>query len=286
MRIGTAETIVSSLMAENSMKAIVSTLFHGINNVIEPFGVRLLRTNAPTRSFSLFFKHIKSLGFDVRTVIDVGVAFGTPPIYAAFPTARYFLVEPVAECRPVLEKLKRSLNAEYYLVAAGAENAEVTFNVHDDISGSSLFAQVEGKALDGQARPTEMRRLDSLLPVELEHPVLLKIDTQGAEIEVLKGLGDRIGEIDLLIVETSMMPMRSGIPQFADIVSFCDAAGFAVYDVLEGHTRSLDNALAQIDLAFVRKDSPLRKTANFFSPDQLASYLKRPSKLAEMTSGS
>ena len=124
----------------------------------------MLRTNAPVRDFGLFFKHLKSLGFDFRTVIDVGIAFGTSPIYDAFPRARYFLIEPVAECLPVLERLKQRLNAEYFLVAAGAENGEVTFNVHDDISGSSLFAQVEGKALDGEARPTPMRRLDSLLP--------------------------------------------------------------------------------------------------------------------------
>ena len=137
----------------------------------------------------------------------------------------------------MLEKLKQRLNAEYFLVAAGAENGEVTFNVHDDISGSSLFSQAEGKALDGEARRIPMRRLDSLLPETLEHPVLLKLDTQGAEIEVLKGLGRRIGEIDLLIVETTMMPMRHGIPQFADIVRFCDEAGFVVYDVLEGHMR-------------------------------------------------
>ena len=197
-------------------------------------------------------------------MIDVGIAFGTSPIYDAFPRAKYFLVEPVAECRPVLEQLKQRLNAEYFLVAAGAENGEVTFNVHDDISGSSIFAQVEGKALDGEARKTPMRRLDSLLPEKLEHPVFLKVDTQGAEIEVLKGLGSRINEIDLLILETTMMPMRHGIPQFADIVRFCDEAGFAVYDVLEGHMRALDGALAQIDLAFVRKDSPLRSQAAYF----------------------
>jgi hypothetical protein len=53
--------------------------------------------------FRSFFKHLKSLGFEVRTVIDVGIAFGTVPIYDAFPRARCFLVEPVTECRPVLE---------------------------------------------------------------------------------------------------------------------------------------------------------------------------------------
>lgn len=261
------------------MKAFVSAAFQAINRVLEPIGLRLMRTNAPVRNFALFFKHLKSLGFEVKTVVDVGIAFGTSPIYDAFPRAKYFLIEPVAECRPVLEKLKQRLNAEYFLVAAGAENGEITFNVHDDISGSSIFAQVEGKALDGEARTTPMRRLDSLLPKDLEHPVFIKIDTQGAEIEVLKGLGSRINEIDLMIVETTMMPLRHGIPQFADIVRFCDDAGFAVYDVLEGHMRSLDGALAQIDLAFVRKDSPLRNQAAYFSSEQLAQYLKRPSKL-------
>jgi len=261
------------------MKAFVSAVFRALNGVLEIIGLRLLRTNAPVRDFSLFFKHLKSLGFEVRTVIDVGVAFGTSPIYDAFPRARYFLVEPVAECRPVLEKLKQRLNAEYFLVAAGAENGEVTFNVHDDISGSSLFSQVEGKVLDGEARPTPMRRLDSLLPENMERPAFLKVDTQGAEIEVLKGLGSRIDEIDLLILETTMMPMRHGIPQFADVVRFCDEAGFAVYDVLEGHMRALDGALAQIDLAFVRKDSALRSHAGFFNPDQLAHYLKTSNKL-------
>lgn len=259
---------------------IVSVAFRLINQALETIGLRLLRTNAPVRNFGLFFKHLKSLGFEAQTVIDVGVAFGTPAIYSAFPRARYFLIEPVAECLPTLEGLKQKLNAEYFLIAAGAENGEVTFNVHDDISGSSLYPQAEGREMDGEARTVPMKRLDAILPTKLEHPVFLKIDTQGAEIEALRGLGDRIKEIDLLILETTMMPMRHGIPQFSDIVRFCDDAGFAVYDVLEGHTRALDGALAQIDLAFVRKDSLLRSTATYFSPEQLAIYLKTSSKFA------
>ena len=76
-----------------------------------------------------------------------------------------------------------------------------------------------------------------------------------------------------------MMPLRKDIPQFADIVRYCDEAGFAVYDVLEGHMRALDGALAQIDLAFVRKDSSLRSETAFFTPQQLADYLKTSSRI-------
>ena len=75
------------------------------------------------------------------------------------------------------------------------------------------------------------------------------------------------------------MAVRRGIPQFADIVRFCDEAGFVVYDLLEGHMRDLDGALAQIDLAFVRKDSELRRQSAVFDAVQLAAYLNRPSRL-------
>jgi hypothetical protein len=62
-------------------------------------------------------------------------------------------------------------------------------------------------------------------------------------------------------------------------VRFCDESGFVVYDLLEGHMRDIDGALAQIDLAFVRKDSALRQQNASFDTAQLAAYLNRPSRL-------
>ena len=44
------------------MKAFVSAVFQAVNRVLEPIGLRLMRTNAPVRNFALFFKHLKSLG--------------------------------------------------------------------------------------------------------------------------------------------------------------------------------------------------------------------------------
>ncbi len=34
--------------------------------------------------------------------------------------------------------------------------------------------------------------------------------------------------------------------------------GYRVYDILEGHNRPLDKALAQVDILFVKKDGILR----------------------------
>src|SRR5207245_892497 len=218
------------------------------NRVLRPLGVRLQRTNAPTRTFADFFGHLERMGFEAQTVIDVGVAYGTPQIYRSFPKADYFLVEPLEEFRPVLESLQRRLKARCVVAAAGASDGEVVLHVHDDLSGSSLFPQAEGPALDGVERRVKAVRLDSILPASLRRPVLLKIDTQGAELQVLDGLGPRIREVDLILVEASLMAFRKGIPTFVDLVEALRRTGFVVYDILEGHFRALDSALAQVDL--------------------------------------
>lgn len=57
-----------------------------------------------------FFEHIKSLGFNPKTVIDVGVATGTPPLYEAFPDAYFVLFEPTAEFEPNLHQITQKYN--------------------------------------------------------------------------------------------------------------------------------------------------------------------------------
>jgi FkbM family methyltransferase len=245
------------------------------NLLLRPLGVRLQRTNVPTRTFADFFDHLKKTGFEANTVIDVGVAHGTPQIYRAFPQADYFLVEPLEEFRPVLEALKRRLNAQCVVAAAGASDGEVALHVHEDLSGSSTFPQAEGPALDGVERRVKTVRLESILPASLRRPALLKIDTQGAELQVLEGLGQRIREVDLIVVEVSLMAFRRGIPTFAETVEALRGMGFAVYDILEGHFRALDSALAQVDVAFVPENSPLRDDPRFFDPRQLEAYRRR-----------
>lgn len=52
------------------------------------------------------------------------------------------------------------------------------------------------------------------------------------------------------------------------------SVGYVPYEVLEGHYRSLGNALAQVDMAFVKHDSVLRKDGVFFSAEQVQQYLE------------
>ncbi|MDQ8027716.1 MAG: FkbM family methyltransferase [Brevundimonas sp.] len=245
-----------------------------INGVLGVASLKLVPASTPNRDFDGFVAHLGKLGHTFRTVIDVGVAHGTPGLYNSTKGAQLYLVEPVPACAPILAEYARTLGAKTFNVAAGAEDGVLRFNVHSDISGSSAFDQWEGARLDGETVEVPMRRLDSIIEQPIARPCLLKVDTQGAELMVLEGASGILDQIDVIIVECSFHQFRHGAPEFNEIVIRMNELGFACYETLEGHYRALDNALAQVDLVFVPFDSPLRRDKGYFSQQQIDSYLK------------
>ena len=67
---------------------------------------------------------LQRLGFHPQTVIDVGVGFGTPVLYQAFPAAYHVLVEPLREFEPQLKTILQTYRAQYVLAALGARDEE------------------------------------------------------------------------------------------------------------------------------------------------------------------
>ena len=91
------------------------------------------------RNWHDFFTHIKSKGFDPKSIVDVGVATDTEDLYYHFPKARYLFVEPLVEFEPSLQQLCQKLNGVYMLAAAGATDGEMEIRVTPDLGGSSRF---------------------------------------------------------------------------------------------------------------------------------------------------
>jgi len=257
------------------MRRVLSAGLQLINRGLGFVGLRLQHLPAPTRSFSDFCALLCRQGMQVATVLDIGVAHGTPPLYRAFPRARFILIEPIVENKATLELVVRGLDYQIVWAAAGASNGSAVIHVHEDLSGSSLLRQAEGAAADGTPRTIPVVRLDSVLQAPPARPCLVKIDTQGTELDVVGGLGDRLRDVDVFIVETSMFRFREGAAEIADVIVRFQQLGFVIYDILEGHMRALDGALAQVDLVFVPLDSPLRKDPRFFSEEQLRAYQAR-----------
>jgi FkbM family methyltransferase len=129
------------------------------------------------------------LGFQPKTIIDVGVATGTPELYRTFPDCYFLLVEPLKEFESDLVAILEQFNGSYVLAAAGPKSGEASFNVHTThMEGSSLYKETMGTEADGYEIKVPVIRIDDILNErQLAGPYLLKVDVQGAELSVLDG---------------------------------------------------------------------------------------------------
>ena len=218
-------------------------------------GLRVMRA-VNCASFDSSLAQLQAKGLEAKTVFDVGVATGTPELYRVFPKACFHLIDPDPTNAARLQRLAGELRGTAHPVALGATDGTTAFDVWDVASGSTMLKAV-GPAPRASTITVPLRRLDTLIANPLG-PILCKIDVQGAELMVLQGAVGLFDKIDVFLVEVSTLATLQDAPELASIVDFMSTHGYVVYDIAGLLRRPLDGALAQLDLVFVRADSPLR----------------------------
>jgi FkbM family methyltransferase len=253
---------------------MISDLLSGLIKHLKIYA-RGTRSNIvePRSSVIGLLQQARNVGLLPSTVIDVGAAYGafTWQCLAVFPDAEYILIEPLVEYKPFLEKITGSIQrANYILAVAAAEQGEIPINVHPDLEGSSLYREEEpNSGVNGFSRTVQAMNLDSLMKEEqTKGPFLIKVDVQGAELDVLMGAGQTLLNTEYILLEVSLFEFFKGGPDFFDVITFMKAKGFVVYDICGFLYRPLDNALSQVDLAFVKEDGLFRKHHYYATPSQ------------------
>jgi len=247
-----------------------------IKKAFHQAGLEIHRSQVKTTSIGVLSSFQSCLqqavqnGLAPKTVIDVGVATGTPELYLAFPQAHHLLIEPLKENIPYLEKWIQKLeSAEYVLAAATAHSGKITINVHPDLVGSSIYKEDEDSDVNGFERIVLALPLDQLaLEKKLEAPYLIKIDTQGSELDVLQGATSLLEKTDFIILEVTFFNFFQGAPTAFDYVQFMKEKGFVIYDIFDLGYRLLDNAMSQVNMAFVREEGVLRQEHCYASREQ------------------
>jgi FkbM family methyltransferase len=225
---------------------------------------------APRASLADVLANTRRLGLEPGTVIDIGVAWGTPELYDGFPGARHLLVEPLVEYEPALKGICERHRAEYVLAAAGSEPGELEMAVHRVPTLSSPLGRRGGDV----AGATEQRRVpvvrvdEAVAERGLPGPYVIKADVEGAELQALEGASGLLGDTELVLLETSLWRFWPDAPLVGDVVAWMRERGFAVYDLWGGHLRPLDGALAQVDVAFAREGGVLRSQQDYATPGQ------------------
>jgi FkbM family methyltransferase len=241
-----------------------------IKGLLARTGFEVRRRGAgPRRTLTEVLDHVRAQGFTPSTVVDVGVASGTPELYAAFPHARLLLVEPLAEYAGALQALRDERGAEIAQAAAGAEPGTLELTVHRVLACSSVVGERSGDEADVTRREVPVVRVDALCEERsLRGPYVLKADVEGFELDVVAGAEGILAETELVLLEASLFRLNGTNPQLGDVVCAMRDRGYVVYDVYGGHLRPLDGALAQVDVAFVREDGRFRRAHAYATPEQ------------------
>ena len=218
-------------------------------------------------------RQAQSMGFKPATVVDVGAAYGSfaSQCVPVFPKARFLLLEPLVEYQPFLKELTESMpTAQCIMAAATAHQGEIVLNVHPDLVGSSLFREVEKDTdVNGLPRTVRAITIDGLLEeTGAKGPFLLKVDVQGAELEVLRGAEKMLADTEYILLEVSLFRFFQDGPDFNDVVLYMKSHGFVAYDISGLQYRPLDNALSQVDVAFVKEEGLFRQRHFYATPAQ------------------
>ena len=241
-----------------------------VKGLIARTGFEVRRRGAgPRRTLPEVLGHDRAQGFAPATIVDVGVASGTPELYDAFPGARLLLVEPLSEYAGALEAFRAQRGAEVAQVAAGTAPGTLELTVHRVLACSSVVGERSGDEADVTRREVPVARVDALVAERaLPGPYVLKVDVEGFELDVIAGADAILRQTELVLLEVSLFKLNGANPQLGDVVCAMRDRGYVVYDIYNGHLRPLDGALAQVDLAFVRDDGRFRTTHDYATPEQ------------------
>lgn len=182
---------------------------------------------------------LASYGFSPATVIDVGVADGTPPLYAAFPDAYLVLCDPLEEFEPALARIVSERPGEYFVGALGSAPGTVTMEVDPNLHVSSTLPKVFPE-LDTERRDVTLTTLDLMVAEhDWKPPFGLKLDTEGSEMEVLRGASDMLARTEFVISEVSVHERFQGACTCAELVAEMRTRGFEFCDLLDADVTPL-----------------------------------------------
>lgn len=192
---------------------------------------------------------LRSLGWSPKTVLDIGGYKGnwTREVQRQFPAASFTVLEP--NRHPELQ----SLQARVLYEIVSAECAPVPW--YSNLStGDSLYKETTRHYSDVSPTIRTTTTLDTLFPSETFD--FVKLDVQGAELDVLQGGHRMLEGTEVLLLECPFAGCyNEGAPSFATYIERVAALGFSPLDIIESHrTRGV---LFQIDIVFLRTSSPL-----------------------------
>ncbi len=250
------------------IKRIIKDLLRKRGYEIKKIGQKTI--HAPKNKFSMEegFKRCLKRGIKINTVIDIGASDGrwTEVCMKYYPDANYLLVEAQQDHLAGLNACKdRNSKIDFVLAAAGREEGTIYFE------NSNLFGGLASEIpLGDNCIKVPVISMDvEIGKRKLNGPYLLKLDTHGFEIPILEGAKEVIQAAELIIIEVYNFQLTSDSLKFWEMCSYMEKLGFSPVELVDLMLRKNDEAFWQMDIFFIRSNSPLFLNNTYDSPQPI-----------------
>lgn len=193
------------------------------------------------------FSVLKMIGWNPKTILDIGGYKGmwTRSVQQEFPDASFSIIE--ANHHPELN----SMSVYYEVLSSEVKQVPWYSNM---TTGDSLYKENTRHYATVLPSYRTTTTLDILFPKQQFD--FIKIDCQGAELDILHGGEALVQQTEVVLLECSFAcEYNKGAPKFIEYINYLDSIGFSVFDITELHRAN--NVLVQIDILFLRKSSPM-----------------------------
>lgn len=204
----------------------------------------------------------------IELVLDVGASDGK--LFASETrrlgySGRMVSFEPLPDAHAKL-KVNAAGDPNWIIherVALGAAPGEVEINIAGNSWSSSILPMLDAhlsaapqSAYVGKAK-TRVITLDSVFEQYRSNGerTYLKIDTQGFEAQVLKGLTQHLKDIFAVQLELSLVPLYAGQELYRYFLDYLEERGFYLWSILPEFSDRRTGQMLQFDGIFVRGDA-------------------------------
>jgi len=174
----------------------------------------------------------------IDIVLDIGANDGryASEIRQSGWSGKIVSFEPQPEA---FERLKQRMALDQawigHQIGLGSENSTLTLNSYGmDVLSSFLKKKQDDQQVNQIQVPVKRPEdiLNGVLGVYMRP--FVKIDTQGFEMEIIRGFGTRISDVIGWQIELSVEPLYEGQPMMEEVISIMRKNGFSLWRIIPG----------------------------------------------------
>lgn len=200
---------------------------------------------------------------EINILFDVGAHTGsfTKEIHSKIKVNKTFIFEPIPDVFNTIlaDDFLNKFSCHNIALCAYQGNAE--FYINENMQTSSLL-NFDKSLLSTNNINKDLKNkiivktntLNNFMKTEQINEIdLLKIDVQGSDLDVLKGLEENINNVRMIFTEVSFKKIYENSATFFEVFDFLTKKGFILIDLYPVY-RGVDSELLQSDALFINSN--------------------------------